>query len=360
MPDQQHIIDDKITMRELFHRMTSWMQVFKQKWKFIGIAIVLGGILGALASIIKKPVYTAETSFVLEETNLGGIGNMSGIASLLGLDIGSLGSGSGLFEGDNIMELYKSGNMLAKTLLSPFSEKDSSYLLIDRYIDFNKLEKKWADEVDFSQLDFGLAREKFSIQQDSVVKEILKVLKKENLVVDKPDRRLSIIKVAIQSKDESFSKIFNETLVENVNEFYLFTKTKKTGENLSILQMQSDSVRRVLDQSLEKYALLQDQVPNPNPLLQKGTVEAKSSQVDVQASIAVYEEIVKNLEIAKISHRNNSPLIQIIDSPRYPLEESKIKLSVGIVAGAFIFLLLALFYIYLSTIYQGHLQKDRI
>lgn len=360
MPDQQHIIDDKITLRELVLRMTSWVQVFKKNWRFLGLALLLGAILGALASFIKKPVYTAETTFVLEETSLGGMGNMSGIASLLGVNLGSLGTGNGLFQGDNIMELYKSGNMLAKTLLSPFDEEDSSYLLIDRYIDFNNLEKKWGDEVDFSQLDFSLARDNFPVQQDSVVKEIVKEIKKENLFVDKPDRKLSIIKITIQSKDEHFSKIFNEKLVENVNEFYLFTKTKKTGENLSILQMQSDSVRRVLDQSLKKYALMQDQVPNPNPLLQTGTVEAKSSQVDVQASIAVYEEIAKNLEIAKINHRNNSPLIQLIDSPRFPLEESKIKLGVGIFGGAFILLVLAIFYIYLSTIYQVNLQKDRV
>lgn len=316
--------------------------------------------MGAMASVIKKPVYTAETSFVLEETSMGGMGNMSGVASLLGINLGSLGSGNGLFEGDNIMELYSSGSMLAKTLLTPFKEGDSTYLLIDRYIGFNKLEDKWSDEVDFSTLDFGRDREEFSVKQDSVVKEIVKEIKKNNLMVDKPDRKLSIIKVVIQSKDEPFSKVFNERLVENVNEFYYLTKTKKTGENLAILQMQSDSVRKVLDQSLARYARVQDQIPNPNPLLQSGTVDAKSSQVDVQASIAVYEEIVKNLEIAKINHRNNSPLIQIIDSPRFPLEESRIKLGTGIIVGSFVFFLLAIFYIYISTLLRAQLKKESI
>src|SRR5690554_7310439 len=254
------------------------------------------------------------------------------------------------------MELYKSENMISKTLLSPFEEGDSSYLLIDRYVDFNKLEKKW-DEVDFSRLNFTLPRAEFSVLQDSVVKEIVKEIKKENLGVDKPDRKLSIIKVVIKSKDEPFAKVFNETLVSNVNEFYFLTKTKKTGENLAILQTQSDSVRRVLDESIKKYARVQDQVPNPNPLLQSGTVASRSSQVDVQASIAVYEEIVKNLEIAKINHRNNSPLIQVIDSPRFPLEESRIKLGVGIVVGAFLSFIIVIFYIYITSLVRVHLQQ---
>ena len=359
MPDQKHIIDDKITLRELLVRMASWVEVFKVKWKIMLAALVVGATLGALASLIKKPVYTAETSFVLEETSMSGMGSMSGIASLLGVNLGSLGSGSGLFQGDNIMELYRSENMLSKTLLSPFEEGDSTYRLIDQYIQFNKLDKKWADEVDFSRLNFNLPREDFSVQQDSVVREIVKEIKKRNLSVDKPDRKLSIIKVVIKSKDEPFSKVFNETLVTNVNEFYHLTKTKKTGENLAILQNQSDSVRRVLDESIKRYARVQDQVPNPNPLLQSGTVESRSSQVDVQASIAVFEEIVKNLEIAKINHRNNSPLIQIIDSPRYPLEESRIKLRVGVAVGAIIGFIIALFYIYFTTLLRTHLREEK-
>src|SRR5690554_381379 len=357
MPDQKHIIDDKITLRELLLRMGSWVEVFRRKWRLIAVAILAGAVLGALASIVKKPVYTAESSFVLEETGMGSMGGMSGIASLLGVNLGSLGTGNGLFQGDNIMELYKSESMISKTLLSPFEEGDSSYSLIDRYIDFNKLEDRWADEVDFSKLNFSLPRAEFTVQQDSVVKEVVKEIKKRNLVVDKPDRKLSIIKVIIKSKDEPFSKVFNETLVSNVNEFYALTKTKKTGENLAILQTQSDSVRRVLDESIKRYARVQDQVPNPNPLLQSGTVASRSSQVDVQASIAVYEEIVKNLEIAKINHRNNSPLIQVIDSPRFPLEESRIKLGVGIVVGAFLSFIIVIFYIYITSLVRVHLQQ---
>lgn len=360
MSDQQHIIDDKITFRELLLRMVSWLQMLRRKWKLILLFSVVGAILGALVAMIKKPVYTAETSFVLEETNaMGGMGGMSGIASLLGINLGSLGSANGLFQGENILELYRSQSMLAQTLLSPFPQATGGGFLIDRYIQFNKLDKKWSDEVDFSQLDFHKERDSFTVQQDSVVREIIKEIKKRNLEVGKPDRKLSIIRIAVRSKDEAFAKVFNETLVKNVNEFYYQTKTKKTGENLEILQHQTDSVRQVLNQSLERYAAVQDLTPNPNPLLQKATVEARRSQVDVQASLAVYEEMVKNLEIAKINHRNNSPLIQIIDSPRYPLEEARIKLGMGIVVGAAIFFLLALFYIYLSGLFHENFREKK-
>ena len=80
--------------------------------------------------------------------------------------------------------------------------------------------------------------------------------------------------------------------------------------------------------------------------------------MDVQATGAVYGEIVKNLEIAKVSHRNNSPLIQIIDSPRLPLNRTEIRLVKGIVLGAVIIGLLTLFALYFRRLYQKHAQES--
>ncbi|KEO73625.1 GumC domain-containing protein [Anditalea andensis] len=360
MTDYQHIKDDKITFRELILRLQGWSEVFKRKWKILVVFLIIGLIAGAAVSVFKKPIYIAETTFVLEESDMGGMGgSMSGLASLVGINLGSLGSSNGLFSGDNIMELYRSDNMLSKTLLSPMNAVgDSGQLLINRYITFNKLDRKWRNEVDFSAMDFAKNREMFSIKEDSVVKEIIKEIRKSNLSVSKPDRKLSIIQVSIASKDQLFAKYFNEQLVENVNTFYYETKTKKTAENLSILQTQADSVRKILDRSLTDFASATDNVPNPNPLVQRAMVESRKRQVDVQASSTVYSEIVKNLEIAKVNHRNNSPLIQIIDFPRFPLEESKIKLLKGLIIGGLSFFILGIFYIYLSTLYAANIRES--
>ncbi|AFL83563.1 uncharacterized protein involved in exopolysaccharide biosynthesis [Belliella baltica DSM 15883] len=353
---EKHILDDKITLKEIVLRFRFWINYFLGQWKLILGIVLLGGILGAVISIVKKPVYLAETSFVLEESDMGGMGGMSGLASLVGVNLGSLGSSSGLFQGDNIMELYRSDNMIDKALLSPFDEES---LLIDRFIAFNKLQKKWKSKVDLSAFDFSIERASFSVTQDSVVKEITKLIRKDHLGVNKPDRKLTIIKVSIQSKDEAFSKVFNETLVEKVNGFYFETKTKKTAENLQILQTQADSVRKILDESLVAYANTADRIPNPNPLLQSGTVDARKRQIDISAASSVYSEIVKNLEIARVNHRNNSPLIQIIDSPRFPLQRIEIKLKKGIVFGAAIAFIMLLFSLYLTKLYEIYVRETR-
>ena len=355
MSDHSHFSKDQFTLAEVLQNLRQWLGFFISQWNVLLIAGILGLAGGALISVLKKPVFHAETSFVLEEGDGPGLGQMSGLASLVGVNLGSLGSTSGLFQGDNIMELYRSDRMIGETLLSPFSEEK---LLIDRFVEFEKLNEKWASKVDFAALDFGKAREQFSVTQDSAVQEISKLIRERQLSVAKPDRKLSIIQVSISSKDEAFAKVFNETLVNKVNTFYFETKTKKTGENLSILQTQADSVRAILDESIGAYASAQDRVPNANPLLTSGTVESRKRQIDVQATGAVYQEIVKNLEIAKVNHRNNSPLIQIIDSPRFPLKRTEIRLVKGMVYGGVIAGLITLFGLYFRRLYQTHVQKS--
>jgi uncharacterized protein involved in exopolysaccharide biosynthesis len=355
MTDNKHFSENQFTFREVVNNLVDWFAYFISQWKILLLAGLLGMGLGALVSILKKPVFHAETSFVLEEGDAGSIGQMSGLASLVGVNLGSLGGTSGLFQGDNIMELYRSDRMLGETLLSSF---DQEKLLLNRFVEFEGLDKKWSSKVDFSQLDFSIPRENFSVTQDSVIFEVAKLIRERQLAVAKPDRKLSIIQVSISSKDQAFAKVFNETLVDKVNTFYFETKTKKTGENLSILQSQADSVRSILDQSIGAYATAQDRIPNANPLLSTATVETRKRQIDVQATGAVYQEIVKNLEIAKVNHRNNSPLIQIIDSPRFPLKRTEIRLVKGMVLGAVLSGFLVLLALYFRRLYQKHVQES--
>jgi hypothetical protein len=354
MSGNSHFSPNQFTLKEVVQNLIDWVKFFSSQWKPLVLSLVVGAGLGAGYSQLKEPVFHAETSFVLEEEGMGGIGQMSGMASLLGVNLGGLGGTNGLFQGDNIMELYRSDRMLEETLLSPF---DNKKLLVDRFIEFEELEKKWASTIDLSDLTFSPSKENHGVKQDSVLKEISKIIREKQLVVVKPDRKLSIIQVNVSSKDEGFAKLFNETLVSKVNTFYLETKTKKTGENLRILQIQADSIRAILDASLGTLAAEQDRIPNANPLLSIATVNGRRKQVDVQTSAAVFQEVVKNLEMAKISHRINTPLIQLIDSPTFPLKRTKIRLVKGMVYGAFILGVLALSLLYMRRLYQKHLQE---
>lgn len=327
------IQNDEMSLKELILKIREWYRYLLTKWKIILLAGFLGGALGFTYAYFKKPVYTAECTFVLEDGSAGrGIGQYAGLAALAGINMG--GSGGGIFQGDNILELYKSRTMLEKTLLSKVLIKGKEQLLIDRYIEFNKLKEIWSKNPKMANFTFSIPRSQYTRLQDSVMTGIIGDINGNYLSVEKKDKKLSIIDVSVKSKDEIFAKEFADQVVATVNNFYIETKTKKVTAHLRILQQQADSVRRELNAAIGGTAAAIDANPNANPALAILRVPSQRRQIDVQASSAIYAEVVKNLEMARVSVQQEMPLIQVVDEPLYPLPKVvKGKIMTAIIAA---------------------------
>jgi hypothetical protein len=344
---------DEITIKGLVIKLKSGIRYIKSKRLLLLVFIVLGLLIGLLYSIFIKPTYKAVSTFVLEESSKGGgmgLGQYAGIASLAGIDIGGA-SEKGLFQGDNILELYKSRLMIQKTLLTPVQINGKNQLLIDRYIETNNLLEKWKNHNHIQTVNFSDEPKKFTRAEDSILRDLVKYFNKRVLTVTKPDKKLSIIDVEIKSKDELFAQLFNQTLVQTVNNFYVETQTKKTSQSVKVLQHQADSVREILNTSLGKVAASTDANPNPNPILHSLMVPYQKKQIDVQANTAIYSEIVKNLELSKISLRQETPLIQLIDEPLLPLETDDPGKAIDAVIGLAAGLFFGIFYIIMARFY---------
>src|SRR5690606_34019296 len=94
----------------------AWLYLGQNVWLIL-IPTFIGGCVGLGLALFKKPIYIASLTFVLEDGHSGGgLSQYAGLASLMGFDI--TGSGNGIFQGDNILELYKSRRMITETLLS--------------------------------------------------------------------------------------------------------------------------------------------------------------------------------------------------------------------------------------------------
>ena len=91
-------------------------------------------------------------------------------------------------------------------------------------------------------------------------------------------------------------------------------------------------------------------IPNPNPLTKVSLVPYQKALVDVQANGAIYQEIVTQLELAKVTHRNKTPLIQIIDKPTLPLENSRLRFFECIVYGLFGGFVISIIYFSFSNV----------
>jgi hypothetical protein len=361
-PTQEKALNnpDEVSLKDLILKMQNWWHYLLSKWIIILLAGIIGGAMGLTYAFFKKPIYKAELSFALQdEKSGGGLSSALGLASQFGIDLGGTDAG-GEFSGDNLLELMKSRSMVEKALLMPVTIKGKKETLAEFYIDFNKIRDGWKGKPELENIHFSLDtdRSKFTLKQDSILGGIHKTLITNNLTVDKVDKKLSIITVSVKSTNELFSKNFAEVLSKVVSDFYIQTKTKKEAKNVTILQRQSDSVRNALNAAISGVAVSADVNPNPNPSLQTLHVPSQRRQVDVTANTAILSELVKNLEIAKMSLLQETPLIQVIDRPILPLEKERFGKLNGIILGGFIAGFLTIFLITIRNIFKNILSGD--
>jgi hypothetical protein len=343
---------ESFSLLNLINSVKNWFFHLFSNLRGIVIITSIFLVITLLYNYVKSPIHYARTTFVLDsESSSNSIGDIASLASLAGINASSFIDASSLFQIDNIQELYRSSSMIKETLLSEYNFGDNNIMLVDRFATNEKINKKW----DRLNVDFSEYKSK-SINlrvHDSILNEVVKIIKEKYLIVDKPSRKTTILEIGFDHKDELLAKSFNENLVSIVNDFYNKTKTQKTGENLKILERQADSVKKVLDKSILVLAEKDQSIPNPNPLTKVSLVPYQKALIDVQANGAIYQEIVTQLELAKVTHRNKTPLIQIIDQPILPLENSRLKFFQCLVYGIFGGLFLSVLYYSLSRFYKS-------
>jgi hypothetical protein len=315
---------------------------------------VIGGIIGFTYAYFQKPTYKAVLTFALEEDKGGGgMSGALGLASQFGFDIG--GNGGGAFAGSNLIELMKSRLLVEKTLLNPIEVEGKSISIAEYYIQINKMREAWDKNPALKNIQFlpNADREKFTLKQDSILKGIYSSLTAPgNLTIAQKDKKVSITSIEVVSLNEKFSKIFCENLAKETSEYYVEIKSKKARMNVEILQKQVDSIRNQFNTSINDVAIASDGIFNLNPALRsKGTQPAKR-QVDLQINTTMLTSLVSNLEMSKMALRKETPLIQIIDRPIFPLEKAKVGKLKSIVLGGFLAGFLTVLYLVFTTLYK--------
>lgn len=328
--------NDEISLKELLQKAKEWFDYLLSQWKIIVLAGIIGAVLGLAYSFSKKNVYTATLSFALEDEKGGGLGGALGLASSFGIDLG--GGGGSMFTGSNLTELFKSRAMVEKTLLSPVVVDDKTISLAEMYIQNEEWRKAWEEKPNLAKLEFlpHANRQKFTRVQDSIMGVMYANLSKSSLSVAQKDKKIAIINIDVVSENELFSKYFCEALAKEVSDFYIDTKSKKSRENMLILERQTDSIRRELNGAITGVAVANDNTFGLNPAMNVRRAPSARRQVDVQANTAILTELVKQTELAKVTLRKETPLIQVIDRPILPLPKEKFGKAKGLVMGGFL------------------------
>ena len=338
---QQQIDNDEISLKELIQKIMEWIVYLKTQWKIIIGITAIGGIIGFIYASKQQIIYKAQLTFALEEERGSGLGGALGLASNLGFDLGN--NAGGAFNGSNLIELLKSRKLIEKTLLSPIKIEGKNTNLANFFIQINSIKKS---EKKFPNFFSDSNREKFSLEQDALLFSIYNnVISPNNLIILQNYKKTSIMSIEVKNKNELFAKLFCEKITKEISTYYSEIKSKKAKINMEILQFQTDSIRTELNKAITGVAVASDNIFNLNSAFNIKKTTGTKNQIDVQTNSAILSQLIAQLEIAKVSLRKETPLLQVIDAPILPLEKIQSNKLQFLILGGFFGGFIAIIYV---------------
>lgn len=283
-----------------------------KKYKRAAITLaLLGGLFGGLYGLTHPQMQLARVLIAVEDDDSGG---WQLLLEQFGIDIGGNNPG-GIFKGEALVQLFHTRSQVERTLLRKVQFDDGeTELLVNRYIRHSKI----AQKPEFQDIKFTQNRAEFTATQDSLLKLLHLEVVDNVLSVQKPDTKLSIISLEVKHPDRFFAKRFAEESVRSTADFYVETVSIKAKKNFDVLQREADSVKQLLQGNLVASATLSD--ININPTRQVLRIGQNQNNVELQINAALYSELIKNLKLAEIGLRKETPLIQLVDTPQFPLD----------------------------------------
>jgi len=321
--------NDEIQLKDILIKLSEYKAFLLKKKFTVIIFCFLFFVIGVVYAFISDVKYNAELTFVVEEEVSSNISGMSGIASQFGFDFGG-GQGS-TFSQSNVLELLKSRGVIVSTLMQSAKVNSKMDLLIEHYLEIYEIKQDWAESDNFKGVSF---HDNSSYIHDSISGVIWSQIIKNNLTIELQSDEANIVNLSYTSLNQEFAKAFVENLINEMSKMYIAHQTAQANNTLDFLQDRADSVFLELEIAEQEFAKVKD----INQRIVKASGRLKELQLmrNVEVLNTMYLEIVKNLELSKITLLNKTPIINIIDKPILPLEEDKVSKSLAGILGAFL------------------------
>lgn len=310
---------DEITLRDLLLKLREYALEVRRNW-WIVLLITLPFLAWFGYKAFTRPVmYTARLTFMLNDDKGGG-----GLASVLGQFGSLLGSGSGEYQLEKILEIARSRRITSAALFQKTTLDGKEDYFANHVIRTQHLHEKWkkdsllrdfvfqnADFVHFSRRENKalLALHGQMIGGEGVEFPMLGTSLNDDT---------GILTLSLRTRSEMLSIGLLDVLYQELSDFYIGKSIQREQETLDILAQKRDSIARALRRNDYSAAVFDDQ--NNNLLLQSDRIPGKRLQRDNQLLTLMYGEAIKNAEVAEFALKSSAPFLTVIDVPIPPIK----------------------------------------
>ena len=304
------------------------IELLKTAWsgrKQIIIISFVFALLGVAAALLSPVVYTSSTTFINSQTESSTSSGLSGVASLVGIDLGGMSSGSEI-PPSMYPQLGESIEFKRDLLNSNIDEKEQIKLK-DFLANYNDIEKS-VTENNNKLFISEYENELFNVIDDVIS---ISVNQKDGFVTisAKMPNSEYAAKTCINARE-----ILQKTIIDN--------RIKSAKQKLEYSEKQLASKRIEFEEIQNKLAYFNDS--NINLVTSSVINERDKLEAEFQIINAVMIELSKQVEQRKLQVSEDTPVFSIVKEASMPVKRSSPKRTLMVLIFGFIGLATSILY----------------
>ena len=305
------------------------IELLKTAWdgrKQIIIISFVFVLVGVAAALLSPVVYSSSTTFINSQTESSSSSGLSGVATLVGINLGGMSSGSEI--PPTMYPQIAESIQFKRDLLNSFIDEKEQIKLEDFLADYNAFEKS------VSENNNKLFISKYEDALFNVINDII------SISVNQKDGFVTILANMPESEYAANTcinarEILQETIINN--------KIKSAKQKLEYSEKQLASKRIEFEEIQNKLAYFNDS--NLNLVTSSVINEREKLEAEFQIINAVMIELSKQVEQRKLQVSEDTPVFSILKEASMPVKRSSPKRTQMVFIFGFIGLVLSVLYI---------------
>ncbi len=308
---------------------------FKILWKekiWVIIITILFTILGIVYALSLREEYISSGKILPEyQSKSGGIGQLAGLASLAGVDIGSGASGGGdAIRPDLYPDVLKSTPFFLELFKIKVKTKENKEILFSQFYDQYVLDNKIKEEN--KKLNFPANNQYIAVsyQTENNLKDLRERI---NASIDK---KTGLLTVTVKMPDPVVATLITRYSMEYLTNYITNYRTEKAKQDLDFLAERLDAAKGKYYNNQAKKAQYSDQYQLSMMKLQSADLQRERIESEYKISSTFYNTLLQKYEEAKLKIQQETPVLKVLEPPVVPNKKSEPKKAIIAIISAFL------------------------
>ncbi len=304
------------------------IELLKTAWngrKQIIIISFVFALLGVAAALLSPVVYTSSTTFINSQTESSSGSGLSGVASLVGVNLGSMSSGSEI--PPSMYPQIAESVQFKRDLLNSYIDEKEQIKLEDFLANYNDIEKSLTENKN------KLFISEYENELFNVIDDVI------SINVNQKDGFVTILAKMPNSEYAANTcinarEILQKTIIDN--------RIKSAKQKLEYSEKQLASKRIEFEEIQNKLAYFNDS--NLNLVTSSVINEREKLEAEFQIINAVMIELSKQVEQSKLQVSEDTPVFSIVKEASMAVKRSSPKRTQMVLIFGFIGLVTSISY----------------